>query len=141
MKVAIATDDGRVVSQHFGRALQYAVVTVENGRIVASELRAKDSNHGRGDHEHDASEPGGSRGPEHTGPEAQARHTLMLASIEDCACVVAGGIGWGARDQMSALGITPIVTTLTSVEDAARACATGEIENIAQPLAREASGR
>jgi hypothetical protein len=44
----------------------------------------------------------------------------MLASIADCTCVVAGGIGWGARDQMSALGITPIVTTLTSVEDAAR---------------------
>jgi predicted Fe-Mo cluster-binding NifX family protein len=58
----------------------------------------------------------------------------VAASISDCDCVVAGGIGWGARDQMTAMGITPIVTTLRSVEDAARACATGEIENIAQPL-------
>lgn len=136
MKVAIATDEGRVVSQHFGRATQYAVITVENGRIVAKELRAKDSNHGSGGHAHDAAPAGDSRSPEHTGPEAQARHSSMLASISDCACVVAGGIGWGARDQMTAMGITPIVTTLASVEDAARACATGEIENIAQPLAR-----
>ena len=134
MKVAIATDDGRVVSQHFGRATQYAVITVENGRIVANELRAKDSNHGSGGHAHDAAPAADSRNPEHTGPEAQARHSSMLASISDCACVVAGGIGWGARDQMTAMGITPIVTTLRSVEDAARACATGEIENIAQPL-------
>ena len=135
MKVAIATDDGRVVSQHFGRATKYAVVTVQDGRIVASELRAKDSNHGGGDHTHDATAPGGSRSAEHTGPEAQARHTSMLSAIADCTCVVAGGIGWGARDQMSAMGITPIVTTLRSVEDAARACANGEIENIAKPLA------
>ena len=135
MKVAIATDDGRAVSQHFGRARQYAVVTVEGGRIVAGELRDKDSNHASGEHAHDASTPGDSRSVEHTGPEAQARHTSMLSSIADCTCVVAGGIGWGARDQMSAMSITPIVTVLKSVEEAARACATGKIENLAKPLA------
>ena len=47
-----------------------------------------------------------------------------------------GGIGWGTRDQMAVMGLTPIVTDLKSVEDAARACATGIIENLAQPLGR-----
>jgi len=60
----------------------------------------------------------------------------MLGSISDCTCVVAGSIGWGAHEQMTVMGITPVVTTLESVEDAAFACATGTIVNIAQPLAR-----
>jgi hypothetical protein len=58
----------------------------------------------------------------------------MLSAISDCMCVVAGGIGWGARDRMSAMGITPIETTLRSVADAARTGANGDIENIARPL-------
>ena len=30
MKIAVVTDDGKTICQHFGRALYYAVVTVEN---------------------------------------------------------------------------------------------------------------
>jgi predicted Fe-Mo cluster-binding NifX family protein len=34
MKIAAITDDGKTISQHFGRAPYYLVVTVENGQIV-----------------------------------------------------------------------------------------------------------
>ena len=30
MKIAIITDDGKTISQHFGRANYYAVVTIDN---------------------------------------------------------------------------------------------------------------
>ena len=34
MKIAAVSDDGTTISQHFGRAPFYVVVTVEDGRIV-----------------------------------------------------------------------------------------------------------
>ena len=35
MKIAAVTEDNITISQHFGRAPFYVVVTVENGKIVA----------------------------------------------------------------------------------------------------------
>jgi predicted Fe-Mo cluster-binding NifX family protein len=32
MKIALITDDGQTISQHFGRAPYYLVVTIEEGR-------------------------------------------------------------------------------------------------------------
>ena len=34
MKIAVITDDERTISQHFGRAPYYVVVTIEDGKIV-----------------------------------------------------------------------------------------------------------
>ena len=34
MKIAVITDDGKAISQHFGRAQYYLVATVENGQIT-----------------------------------------------------------------------------------------------------------
>jgi hypothetical protein len=41
MKIAAITDDGKTISQHFGRASHYLVATVENGQIISRELREK----------------------------------------------------------------------------------------------------
>ena len=41
MKIAAVTDDGKTISQHFGRASKYMVVTVENGEEIGRELRDK----------------------------------------------------------------------------------------------------
>lgn len=41
MKIAAITDDGKTISQHFGRAQYYPVATIENGQIVDRELREK----------------------------------------------------------------------------------------------------
>ena len=41
MKIAAITDDGKTISQHFGRAPYYVVVTVEEGKIANFELRDK----------------------------------------------------------------------------------------------------
>ena len=41
MKIAAITDDGQTISQHFGRAPYYVVVTVEDGKVVQHEQREK----------------------------------------------------------------------------------------------------
>lgn len=41
MRIAAVSEDGVTISQHFGRALSYIVVTVEDGKIVPREQRDK----------------------------------------------------------------------------------------------------
>ena len=41
MKIAVITDNGKTISRHFGRAPHYVVVTVENGKVIAREMREK----------------------------------------------------------------------------------------------------
>jgi len=45
MKIAAVSDDGVTLSQHFGRAPLYVVVTVENGQVVDRETREKSGHH------------------------------------------------------------------------------------------------
>lgn len=37
IKIAAVSDDGQTISQHFGRAKYYTVLTIENGQIIARE--------------------------------------------------------------------------------------------------------
>ncbi|MCX6012209.1 MAG: dinitrogenase iron-molybdenum cofactor biosynthesis protein, partial [Chloroflexi bacterium] len=39
MKIAFATEDRNTISQHFGRAPYYLVVTVEGGKVLKKEVR------------------------------------------------------------------------------------------------------
>jgi len=41
MKIAVATEDEKTISQHFGRAPFYVIVTVEDGKIVSHDTRDK----------------------------------------------------------------------------------------------------
>ena len=41
MKIAAVSDDGTTISQHFGRAPFYVIITVEKDKIVAREKRDK----------------------------------------------------------------------------------------------------
>ena len=41
MKIALITDDGKTISQHFGRAPYYLVVTIDEGKVIDRETREK----------------------------------------------------------------------------------------------------
>lgn len=125
MRIAFVTDDERTVSQHFGRARYYLVVTLENGQIVARERREKpghaqfaseahDHEHGSDGHAH-AHEHGHEHG---RGPGAQGRHTRMAEVVADCQVVVGGGMGAGAYENLAARGIQPIVTDIRVIDEA-----------------------
>jgi predicted Fe-Mo cluster-binding NifX family protein len=124
MRIAVITDNGQTISPHFGRALHYLVVTVEDGKITKRELRDKLGHtlfaaEGHG-HEGDGDAHG-------HGPQAQARHARMAEAIADCEAILCGGMGAGAYQSMLSRGIRPVVTDLTSIDDAVLAYARGTI--------------
>jgi predicted Fe-Mo cluster-binding NifX family protein len=128
MKIAIVTDDERTISQHFGRAPYYLVVSIEAGQVMGRERREKPG------HAQFAGEPHaherGSGAHEHghgRGPGSQSRHARMADVITDCQVVVCGGMGAGAHENLRAHGIQPIVTDIASIEDAVRAFVEGRI--------------
>jgi predicted Fe-Mo cluster-binding NifX family protein len=125
MKIALATDDGRTVSRHFGRARQYAVLTVKDGAIRSRELRDKSAPHWQADRPHEETE--GEAGTHGEGHDDRGKHLEMLAAIRDCEVVIAGGMGKGAHDHATAAGIRPIVTSLHDIDEAAIECAAGRI--------------
>lgn len=115
-KIAIATEDGAHVSAHFGRAPYFAVVTIENGQIVAREQRNKAFHQG-GHHEHH----------EHGGHDTHA--SGMVGAVRDCAAIIAGGMGSPAYASIQAANLTPILTDLRDIDQVAQAYAAGTLVN------------
>src|SRR4030043_369840 len=107
MKIAAITDDGVTVSQHFGRAPYYLVVTAEDGKIVSKEKRDKAGHHTFSGNQHPDTAPGERHGFD---AGAQSRHTTMAQTIDDCKVLLAGGMGWGAYESLKNRGIETVVT-------------------------------
>lgn len=130
MKIAVVTEDGHTISQHFGRAPLYVVITVENGKIVAQEQRSKvghqqfahEHHHDHHAHDHESGEH------QHgTGQHAHGRHAQMGVAITDCEAVLARGMGAGAYHSVLRMGIRPVVTDIASIEEAVMAYVEGRI--------------
>ncbi|MCX6005116.1 MAG: NifB/NifX family molybdenum-iron cluster-binding protein [Chloroflexi bacterium] len=127
MKIAVVTDDETTVCQHFGRAEYYMVFTVEDGKIKSKERRNKVG------HRHFAGSESGhpdEHGPHGCGPEAAGKHASMASAISDCQVLIAGGMGMGAYDSMKSYNIEPIVTDITSIEQAVNLYLEGKLPNL-----------
>jgi predicted Fe-Mo cluster-binding NifX family protein len=134
MKIAAVTEDGVTISQHFGRAPLYMVVTVEDGRVVARETRPKPA-HGQGGgshtnidmHDHDA--------PGHGfDAVAQTTHGRMAAPIADCAVLLARGMGAGAYESLKQANIRPVVTDVANIDEAVQAYLAGSLTDHVEKL-------
>lgn len=131
MKIAAVSEDGVTISQHFGRAPFYIVVTVENKAIVTREKRDKMG------HAHFAGESHAeSENPRGHGfdPAAQSRHTRMAAAIADCQVLFARGMGAGAYESMMAAGIQPVVTEIADIDAAVQSYLNGTLVNHTENL-------
>jgi predicted Fe-Mo cluster-binding NifX family protein len=125
MKIAAITDDGKTISQHFGRASHYMVVTVEDGKIINHEMREKmGHSQFQGEHHDHHNEAGGQHG---YGPVADERHGRMAETITDCEAVLCRGMGMGAYENMKARNIRPVVTDISDIDEAVLAYAKGQI--------------
>lgn len=122
MKIAAVSDDGITISQHFGRAQFYVVVTVENGQIVGREVRDKLGHAHFASQPHEPEAPGQPHG---FSPAAQDRHARMAAAIRDCDVLLARGMGAGAYEGMRQAGIRPIVTDVPTIDEAVKALLEG----------------
>lgn len=134
MKIAVITEDGKTISQHFGRAPYYLVLTIENNRVTAREMRDKmghthfaGENHGEEAHGQDPRGHG-------FDPAAQNRHAQMAAAIADCQVLLCGGMGAGAYESMKQAGIKPVVTDIPIIDKAVSAYLTGQITDHVERL-------
>lgn len=123
MRIAAITDDGSTISQHFGRAQFYAVLTVEDDVIVNREMRDKMGHH------HFVHQEGvlDAQGRHGFGPGSGERHAVMARAIADCDVLLCRGMGWGAYESMKQSGIETIVTDIVNIEDAVQAYLDGTI--------------
>jgi len=126
LKIAAVSDDGQTISQHFGRAQYYIVLTIETGKIIAREQREKMGHaHFAGPQGEHAEE----KDPRGHGfaPAEQDRHFQMADAIKDCQVLLARGMGSGAYYSMEQVGIRPIITDIARIDEAALEAAAGTI--------------
>jgi len=131
MKIAAISDDGTTISQHFGRAPLYVVVSVEDGKIVSQETRAKTGHHTFAAHHPPNLAPGERHGYD---AGSQVRHKSMIETISDCQAVLAGGMGWGAYDSMQSHSIKPVVTDVRDIDEAVQLYVDGKLTNLMERL-------
>ncbi len=122
MKIAAVTDDGLTISQHFGRAAYYWVVTIENGVIVHEGKRDKVGHTHFAGETHTDDHTAGQHGFD---PVAQNRHARMLDAVRDCDVLLARGMGKGAYESIRQVGIKPVVTDEESIDIAVQQYLTG----------------
>lgn len=131
MKIAVVSDDGVFISQHFGRAQYYAVATVEDHRIVSIEMREKMGHADFGKEDHSASSDPRGHGFD---ASAQSRHARMLGAVSDCQVLIARGMGAGAYESIRAVKIIPVVTNTPMIVDAIQEYLNGSLVNHTEKL-------
>jgi predicted Fe-Mo cluster-binding NifX family protein len=99
MKIAVASNDGVSVSEHFGRTNRFVVFEVENSTIVQEE-------HRNGIHLPDAlgiceSQRGLNR--------ATIDYSAIIATLDDCQVILCRGMGWRAASALVRGGLNPLV--------------------------------
>lgn len=109
MKIAIPTNDGTSISEHFGRSAAFLIFEAENGQIKNHEMKTNGQQH---PHAQGSCGHGPSEG-------AQPGHQGILSALAGCEVVICAGMGQRAADALKASGIHQIVfTTPGSAKDA-----------------------
>jgi predicted Fe-Mo cluster-binding NifX family protein len=131
VKVAFVTDDGNTISPHFGRAMYYEVLTINNGKITNRERREKAGHHTFYKHEEHREHHGQGHGNDE---HSQHKHHTMTANILDCGILVARGMGNGAFQHILNANIKPIITNTAKIDDAVQEIVNGTIVNHVEKL-------
>ncbi len=134
MKVAIVTNDGEYVSQHFGRSRYYKIYTIEDGQITNVEMRERGTGHfaqqqsQTPEHNHTQQDPQGRHG---YGADADMRHAGMAVEISDCDVLIAGGMGSGAYESFKRAGLDVKLTDIAWIEETVTALMEDKLKNLA----------
>ncbi len=98
MKIAIASDDKKTISHHFGKAAGFVVFDIQDGKVVGREYR---ENVGR-----------------NSGECGSCDHAAMIKNIKDCEIVMSYGMGQRIHADLASNNIVPIVTEEKNVDEA-----------------------
>ncbi len=115
MKIGIASNDQRAISQHFGRTKGFIIAELIDGKINSREYRENVFTHHR---EHSGHEHQGGHGHSHEG---------ILAALKDCDVVIARGMGRRIYDDLRGAKIESLITEISTVDDALAAYVSGTL--------------
>ncbi len=133
MKIAIVTNNGSSVSQHFGRAPYYKIFEIEDLKIKKTSLRERRTGHfapGGIQHNHGHKDSHESTGGHGYGKDAQKSHASMVEELADCQVLIAGGMGMGAYENFRLTGLEVILTNYQDIEDVVETYINGKLENL-----------
>jgi predicted Fe-Mo cluster-binding NifX family protein len=104
VKIAIASDDGKVISSHFGQTKGFVIYELEGKDVKNREYRANTF-------------AGHARGLEGAGHGVD-RHGPILTALSDCKVVISHGLGRRIYNDLKNDGIEVFVTDETDVQRA-----------------------
>jgi len=129
MKIAVATEQGKIIADHFGRSPYFAIFEINNGKIVTQSMRQNTfTRHFRGDQE------GHQHGQHHHGAGDPHDHDSAAEGLSDCNVVISHGMGRRAWEDLRARGIEMIVTDETEVEKAVHMYLAGSLRDNVEKL-------
>ena len=114
MRIAVASNNGETVGQHFGRVRGFVVLTMEGEEIVDREERDNPKRRSSSDGE----------------VHGHADCSEAAGAVPDCTVLIAGGMGMGAFERFRMAGIEPVLTDALSVDEAALRYARGDLPHL-----------
>jgi predicted Fe-Mo cluster-binding NifX family protein len=117
MKIAAVSENGTTISQHFGRAPIYVVMTIEKGKVVSKEKRMRSAENTCACHGEAHLDCHGEEG-HGTDQASEAKHGGMADAIADCQYVIARGMGQGAYLSLKSRNLEPIITAEENIDQA-----------------------
>lgn len=118
MKIAVASDDGKIISSHFGRTKGFVIFDVEGNEIKSREyLPNTFTGHARGMHE--------------SGLHHQFdTHSKIIEALKDVKVVISHGMGRRLYDDLKNANIDVYVTQEIDLEKAINLFLEGKLTNI-----------
>lgn len=125
MKIAVATDNGKSISPHFGKSKGLLIYEAKDGRLEVQASRPFDSLPGGN---------AGCRGGEVSRPEEGSHgHAGLIAQLQGCQAVICRGMGRKAIQELDNLGIQHcIIADDLNPEEAVRAFLAGDLKSTGQ---------
>jgi predicted Fe-Mo cluster-binding NifX family protein len=126
MRIAIPTNDGVSISEHFGRSAAFLIFEIENGQIKNRELRTNGAKHshaqGACDH--------------HSADNKPHSHAGILAALDGCEVVICAGMGQRAAEALSASGAQIVIAAPVSAQDTVTAYLDGKLSTVKEGFCR-----
>lgn len=114
MKIAVPTDDGKTITEHFGRARSFVIFEAKDGEIISKETVDSNTPHVGGKHGH-------------------TEDAWFISALEGCQAIIAAGMGRKAIAYFEQAAIKPVFTDVTDAEEAVKAYSQGTLKECAQP--------
>ena len=115
MKLAIASDDEKNISAHFGRTRGFIIFEIENDSVINKEYRVNDFTfHAQGLVD---------------APHSMDRHARILKALGDCKTVISNGMGRRIYDDLQSANIDTFIVNESNAEEALHLYLKNELVN------------